>query len=84
MRFVLAASDVAGADEDVKRRQLGDHLRDDIRQLAAIGDAFGQRGVLGAYRRPVQTVHVAVIEIVALETPRLDEHLPPLVARIEP
>ena len=45
------------------------------------------RSTSGAYfarhRRPVDAVHVAVVEIVALEPPRLDEHLPPLVARIE-
>ncbi len=33
---------------------------------------------------PVDAVHAAVVEVVALEAPGLDEHLPPLVARIEP
>ena len=60
-----------------------DHLRDDIGQLAAVGDAIDERQVLGANRRPVDAVHVAVVEVVALEPPRLDEHLPPFVARIE-
>ena len=46
------------------------------------------RSTSGAYfariAGPVHAVHLAVVEVVALEAPGLGEHLPPLVARVEP
>ena len=78
---VFARPLVAAVDEDVQRRQLAHHLREDVGQLAAFGDAIDQRGVLGPDGGPVHAVHLAVVEVVALEAPRLGEHLPPLVAR---
>ena len=74
---------VAAAHEDVERRQLAHHLRQEVAQLGAVGHAIDQRQVLGADGRPVEAVHAAVVEVVALEPPRLGEHLPPLVARVE-
>ena len=84
LHLIGAASRVTAAHEDVQRGQFAHHLRQDVGQLRAIGDAIDERQVLRLHRRPVHAVHVAVVEVVALEPPRLGEHLPPLVARIEP
>ncbi len=81
--LIGAAAHVAAADEDVERRQFADHLREDVAQLGAIGHAIDERHVLRLHRRPVEAVHAAIIEVIALEPPRLREHLAPLVARIE-
>ena len=81
---VFARPLVAAVDEDVQRRQLAHHLGQDVGELGAIGDAIHQRRVLRAHGRPVHAVHLAVVEVVALEAPGFGEHLTPLVARVEP
>ena len=75
---------VTAPHEDVQRRQLAHHLRQHVGQLGAIGDAIHQRRVLRAHGRPVHAVHLSVVEVVALEAPAFGEHLPPLVARVQP
>ncbi len=74
---------VAAVDEDVERGQLAHHLAEEVRQLGAVRDPGDERSVLLQHRGPVHAVHVAVVEVVALEPPRLDEHLMPLLARID-
>ena len=67
----------------VQRRQFAHHLRDQVAELGTIGDARDQRLVPRPHRRPVDAVHAAVVEAVALLPPGVDEDLPPFVARIE-
>jgi len=83
LNLVLALAVVPAADVHVEGGQLADHLPQQVAQLRAVGDPGGQRLVLLAHRRPVQVVHVGVIEVVALEAPGLDEHLPELLAGVK-
>ena len=79
----FAAARVPGANEDVQRRELGDHLRHQVRELVAIGDAVDERKVLVEHRLPVHTVHAGVVEVVALEPPGVDKELSPVLANID-
>ena len=75
--FLGALAQLARRDLAVQQAQLAHHLRHDLGQLAALGDAFHQRRVLGAHRGPVHAVHVLVVEEVALHAPGVIEHLAP-------
>ena len=63
--------------------QLADHFADDVSQVGAVVDVLDHRGVLLSDRSPIQSVHVRVVEVVALCAPRLLEDLRPLGAWID-
>ena len=65
------------------RAESRDHLRQDVAEFRAVGHPIDQRLVLLPHRGPVEAMHAAVVEVVALEAPGFGEHLPPLEARIE-
>src|ERR1700756_1961531 len=64
---------IAATDEDVQRGKLADHLSDDIIQLIAIRHAIDEREIAVADGFPVESVRVAVVEVVALEAPGVEE-----------
>ena len=55
--------------------ELADHLRDDVVELTSVGDPIDERHVAILHGRPVDPLHLTVIEVVALEPPRVDEEL---------
>ena len=64
---------VSAADEGVERGELADHLRDDVVQLAAIGDAIDEGQIAVAHGGPINALHVAVVEVVALQPPGIEK-----------
>ena len=72
---------VAAADEGVESGELADHLRDDIVELVAVGDAIDERQIALAHGDPVDALHVAVVEVVALQPPGIEEEAVELLAR---
>ena len=66
-------SRVAADNERVQHGEFADHLGDHEIQLIASCDAVDQRKVAIAHGDPVDAVHVAVVEVVTLETPGIDE-----------
>ena len=64
---------VTADHEGVKHGEFADHLGDHEIQLIAACDTVHQRKVAVAHGNPVDAVHVAVVEEVALEAPRIDE-----------
>ena len=71
----------AAADEGMQRRQLAHHLPQQVVELGPAGHPQAQGAVLLEHRRPVDAVHLRVVKIVALQAPRLAEHLLPLLPR---
>ncbi len=80
--MVWTISHITAHHENMKRRQLPDHLTDQVGELAAIRDPIDQGEVLLEDLRPVHTMHARVVEEVSLESPRLHEELSPLPLRI--
>jgi hypothetical protein len=74
---------VPAADEGVQGRELADEVGDEVVELGPVADPLDERAV--AFHEPVviDVVEVAVVEIVPLHAPGVDEHLPPLRARID-
>src|SRR4051794_40990984 len=67
----------------MRRAELAVHLRDQIRELRPRTEAVQQRLVAVVDALPVDAGHVRIPEEVALQTPRLAEHLSPLRARVD-
>src|SRR5262249_61985386 len=61
--------------------QLAEHLAQEILEVVTRRDARGQRTILLPHAVPIDAVHLAVVEEIAVETPGLVQHLRPLVAR---
>ena len=78
----LAVGDVAAAHVGVRSVQLGDHLADDVVQVAAVGHPGKQRLIALSDRGPVGAAHFRVPVEVALQPPRLAQDLFPLLLRI--
>ncbi len=74
----VAAEVVGVADVELR-----DHLPDDVAQVLAGHAVVEHLLVVRPHGRPVHAVHVGDVEVVALEPPRLDEELPPLLARVD-
>ena len=56
----------------VQRRELAHHLRDHIVQFFAIRHAIHQWQIAIANPRPIQSMHIAVVEIIALQPPGIE------------
>ena len=69
VHVILGLARVAAANKSMQRGKLADHLRDHIVKLVAVGHAIHQRQVAVAHRRPIHAMHVAVVEVVALQPP---------------
>ena len=74
---------VTAAAVRVRRIQLADQLADDEIHVPPRHRVVDQAAVLRAHRGPVHAVHSGVVEIVALEAPRVVEDLTPLGARVD-
>src|SRR5262249_13408892 len=55
---------------------------DQIRKIDAMRDVFEKRSVLFVDRLPISAVHLRVVEILSLNSPRLTKYLCPLRSRI--
>ena len=73
---------VAAVHEGVQGGQFAHHLRDHIVQFLAVRHPIHQRQVARADGVPVHAVHVAVVEIIALQPPRIHEDAAKIRARI--
>ena len=60
---------IATYDEGIQGAQLAHHLGDHIVQFVAIRDAVNKGQIAVARLRPIDALHVAVIKVVALQTP---------------
>jgi hypothetical protein len=65
-------------------RQLSASLRDDVPQVRSVIHEGKERTVLRPYGIPVGTVHLGIVEELALHPPRFAEDLSPLDVRIHP
>src|SRR3954451_15361365 len=74
---------VTAAFIGVRRAELTLQLPDQVGELRPRTETFHQRLVAVVDALPVDTGHVRIPEEVALQTPRLAEHLPPLGARVD-
>src|SRR5687768_3891141 len=63
--------------------ELAGHFANHIVQIITVPYARQQWLVLFAYARPVDTTHVFVIKEVAVDAPRVAEHLLPLAPRVD-
>ena len=66
----------------MERREFADHLRNDVVEFGAIGDAIDEGEIAIARGGPVDALHVLVVEIVALKTPGIEEDAAIFVAGI--
>ena len=82
-RRIGIGSQVAGPQLRVQQAQLGDHLRQHVVKLAALGHARDQRRVPGARRIPVDAAHRRVERERAMHAPGFVEHLAPLLIRLD-
>ena len=73
--------DVAAAAVGVGGVELADQLADDEVEVPPGHDVVEQGAVALAHRLPVDPVHGGVVEVVALESPRVGEDLPPFLRR---
>ncbi len=73
---------VSAADEGVQRGELADHLRDNVVQFVAVGDAIDEGQIAVAHGGPIDALHVAVVEVVALQPPGIEKEAAELFARI--
>src|SRR3954451_3419859 len=74
---------VTAAFVGVRRAELALQLPDQVGELRPRAETFYQRLVAVVDALPVDAGHVRIPEEVALQTPRLAEHLPPLGARVD-
>ena len=63
--------------------QFAEHPLHHAREVLPHADIRQKDFVFGLHRSPVVAVHVRVVEIIAVDAPRLVEHLPPLGHRID-
>ena len=63
--------------------QFGDQLTDDEGDVLARRAVFDHRRVMITHPRPVDTVHVGIVEEVPLDSPGLQKQLSPFLARID-
>ena len=81
--LLSAGANIAADDEVVQGGEFSDHLGEDVGEVGARGDAVDERGVLGLDGGPVDAVHAAIVEVIAVQAPGLVVHLSPLIARAE-
>ena len=74
---------VAAADEGVQGRELADEVGQEVVELGPVADPLDERPVALEQALVVDVVEVAVVEVIPLHAPGVDEHLPPLLARID-
>src|SRR5947199_8862641 len=74
---------VTAAFVGVRRAELALQLPDQVGELRPRAETFHQRLVAVVDALPVDAGHVRIPEEVALQTPRLAEHLSPLRARVD-
>src|SRR5262249_54463258 len=79
LHLIGPAPHVAADDESVKSRQLSHQLSYDVVQLLAVGDPIYQGEIFLAHGDPIDTMHLSVIEIGALQPPRVDEQFTKLI-----
>jgi len=65
----------AASDTGVRRVQLANHLHDDGVQLVRVGDVREQRLVFFLRCRPIDVVHLRIVEAVLHHAPRFLEDL---------
>src|SRR6185295_16758719 len=63
-------------------RQLAAHPLDDSIEIAACGQMRQESSVLLPHCVPIGAVHVGRVKVIAIDAPRLVEHLGPLDARV--
>src|SRR2546426_9931939 len=63
--------------------QLAAHSCDQISQVRAMPDVLEERAVFFVHCLPIRTVHLCVVEELALNAPRLTKNLRPLGSRID-
>ena len=80
--LVRGFADIAAVHEDVQCRQLAHHLRDHIVQLLAVGYAIDQRQVARTHGIPVHALHVAIVEVIPFQPPRIEKDAAEVRARI--
>src|SRR5262245_53930474 len=83
LHLIGPAPHIAAADEGVKSRQLSHQLSYDIVQLLAVGDPIYPWNIFLAHGNPIDSMHVSVIEIIALHPPGVDEQFTKLIAWFE-
>ena len=76
LRGVAARTKVCSADSSLTICAMT------VVQLVAVGDAIDEREIAVAHGDPVDALHVAIVEIVALEAPCVEEDAAKLLARI--
>ena len=67
----------------MRRAKLALHLPQQVREFAARVQAFHQRRIAGVETLPIHASHISHPELLALQTPRLAEHLAPLGAWVD-
>src|SRR5213083_2906643 len=65
------------------QRQLAANHGDEVSQVGTMADVSDQGPVLFVNRLPIGSMHVGVVKVLALNTPRLAKDLLPLSARID-
>src|SRR5665647_1748749 len=75
--------DVATADERMQGRELADEVGQKVVELGAVTDPVDERTVALEQALIVDVVEIAVVEVVALHPPGVDEHLAPLLTGID-
>ncbi len=73
---------IAASNEDVQRGQLADHLRDHLVQLLPVRYPIHQRQIALTHGVPVDALHVAIVEIIAFQAPRVQKYAAEFRARI--
>ena len=81
-RVVGSEPEVAAQFVGVAGAQFALHLAQQVRELQAAAHALDQREVAQIDAVPVHLLHVLAPEVVALQAPRLAEHLLPLAERV--
>ena len=67
----------------MQRGELAHHVGEGVIEFCAVGHAVHERKVLGKVGLPVDAVHARVVKIIAVQAPRIGEHLPPALAWLE-
>ncbi len=82
-RDLRRAPIVAAHFVGVRRPQLALHFPDEVGQFGARRHAIDERRIAAVDGVPIDARHVRDPELVALQTPDLAQHLPPLAARLD-
>ena len=73
---------IPAVHKDMQRGQLADHLRDHVVQFLPVRHPIDQRQIALAHGVPVHPLHIAIVKIIALQTPRVQKYAAEIRARI--